>query len=180
MLRLMGGVTVHGQPLDWFQWIALVGVALTLSALAVTMVQLFRTRRAAVAATEAVGRALRAVNRSDLMLQIQSLRQLEADLDGALEGQGDKTAVLRILREWREIGAAVYAGLEQEAPEKVDLRGSVESSRQSASSAKVLVERKNLHAATSDFRSDVTRVSNDLGLYVNKLMRTVGGEELDE
>jgi hypothetical protein len=172
-------VTLHDRPLSWVEWAELGGVALGLMALLVTMIQVARAKTAADSARDAVDRALEALNRNELLVDLQSLRQLEYDFDEAVE-QKDEGAVKRLLRDWRDTGARVTSALLQANPDD-PLVGAIESTRESASQAKVVMisgqRSVNVGRITKKFREEIAPVGNQLSSRMSNLRLEIGRQD---
>ena len=172
--------TVDGRRLSWLDWITVVGLPLAALGVGITLVQVLKATSAADSARQAVDRALGALGRSELIIDLETIRRLEAELLGA--AGADRTAIQRLVREVRETSARVESVLK--AKHQGDpMIGEIEAVRTAATEARrvIMGGRSNLNAwnQTSKLREEMAQLCDSIAVRVNDLRLDVRGDAGD-
>jgi hypothetical protein len=164
----------------WIEHISTISaVPLALVGFGITFWQLFKTRRAALAARIAAENATRNINRGTLIMLLPQLMYVEGELDEAIRRRSlDLT--LSSLRTWRSQATQVRGLIALVAPgDNEKVLKSIQSSVSAVVSAKRrLTESPNddLVAATRVVRKAIAAVTDELGILAVAELAEVGGE----
>jgi hypothetical protein len=177
--ELASVVTVGGSVLSWVDWMTLSGVVLAVAGLAATFGQVVHTRTTAEAATAAVDRALVALAKSELLVDFQTIRQLEYELERTKPE--DQEGFQKHVRDVREVGARVATALRHRNPTD-PLAADVDSVRQTASDARTAMvgARKNANYGniTRKLREELIPLCDKISTRMAQLRLDV--EEIDD
>lgn len=170
-------VKVKGQPLTWVDWTTAIGLPVAVVGVGITWLQVLQTRTAAEEASAAVDRALTALGKSELLVDFQTMRQLEYDFDGAKTASPE--VVQGLIKQVREVGSRIAATLRQKDPNDA-LIGEIEAVRQTASDARVVIMggRKNLNlwSVTRKLREELVPLCDKISTRMHNLRLEVGSE----
>lgn len=167
-------VRVDGRRLNWIEWITVVGFPVAVVGLGITWLEVLKAQTAAEAATEAVGRALTELGKSELLVDLGALRQLEYEFDRT-EG-ADRETVQRLIRELREVGSKVSAALRKK-DEADELIGKIEAVRKTAADARIAImggrKNMNLWKVTRKLREELVPLGDDVLMRMHELRMEV-------
>jgi hypothetical protein len=110
-----------GQQLLLGDWLAIVGLVLTLVGFGVTIGQLVRTTRASIAARQALEVATLRLNKNHLLVLLPQIRIIEGDLDAASADE-DKKSAIRSLIAFRHTASQAASLMENDPnPKEIEL-----------------------------------------------------------
>jgi hypothetical protein len=147
-------------------WASVLGIAGLIAA----FLQVLRTKKAVVAAQEAIERTENHLALNQVLVLLPQIQKLEDDLDAAVNG-GSREAVLRHLGQWRMLAMEAYGLIHQQ--DYAD-DAHAEQLRQSAISAaaaksQLVGTQKDLVAATRSVRREIATASEYAGTLSGSL-----------
>jgi hypothetical protein len=145
-------------------YLGMVGLVVTVTALGVTIYQTMKTRGAAEATRESVRGTLGKLARDEMLGIIDDLKRIDRDLQAAIDAGHSKTIVGDRLADWRDKAS----GLWQLIAGDEDVRGAIrdellQSAKQAAElKGKLPAEAAQLGRATANLRGEISRVCGEL------------------
>lgn len=157
--------------------IGVVGIALTIVGFWIALVQLSRTKTAAVAARDAVTTGTERIRYNQLLMLVPQMQSLEVELDLAIQ-QDDAMTGGRVLLRWRQLAATAHGILGPMGPSYEELVTMIDRTRGNAIQAKGRLSEpggRAVSALVSGVRKEVAVVNDRLGSIVGQLSTEIQG-----
>jgi hypothetical protein len=162
-------------------WIAIVGLVITVAALGVTVYQVRKARGAAEATKRAVVQTLGKAARDEILGLIDDLQRIDRDLQSAVDAQHSRSIIGDRLADWRDKASGLWQLISQDDAIRESIRNELLRSAKQAAELKGKLPQSDdgLSQATAALRAEISRVCGELASVEQHVRYQTNVEEAD-